>query len=298
MFPPRPVFPLATNARIAVITHAIDEFADGGYLFSRVLEKWDSGSLEIEVMRGPDGPPPEADLAICHVDMTAVGEEYARWFEGYPRVINGRVLDISKSVFSDQVLTRDDAYDGPVIVKTQNNFGGFREMQARYLAGDPDARPDIQRPWKKVEFLPAYPAFASMSGVPLGVWRNPNLVVEKFRPEQGEDGTYVLRVWIFLGDRGIYYQCVSEEPIIKSHNTIRRVDMNVADVPEELREKRRKLGFDYGKFDFGIVDGEVVLYDVNRTPGGSRVSTESERAQRNLRNLSEGLGFFLRTNGQ
>jgi hypothetical protein len=30
---------------------------------------------------------------------------------------------------------------------------------------------------------------------------------------------------------------------------------------------RRELGFDYGKFDYGIVDGRVVLYDVNRTTG-------------------------------
>ena len=40
-------------------------------------------------------------------------------------------------------------------------------------------------------------------------------------------------------------------------------------VPEELRQTRRQLGFDYGKFDYGVVNGEVVLYDANRTPGAS-----------------------------
>ena len=40
-------------------------------------------------------------------------------------------------------------------------------------------------------------------------------------------------------------------------------------IPRELRSIREEMGFDYGKFDYGIVDGEVVLYDVNRTPGAA-----------------------------
>ena len=40
-------------------------------------------------------------------------------------------------------------------------------------------------------------------------------------------------------------------------------------VPDELRRIRQEMGFDYGKFDYGVVNGEVVLYDVNRTPGAS-----------------------------
>lgn len=34
-----------------------------------------------------------------------------------------------------------------------------------------------------------------------------------------------------------------------------------------LREKRRTLGFDYGKFDFVDHGGESALLDANRTPG-------------------------------
>jgi hypothetical protein len=29
------------------------------------------------------------------------------------------------------------------------------------------------------------------------------------------------------------------------------------------------MGFDYGKFDYVVQNGEVVLFDANRTPGGS-----------------------------
>jgi hypothetical protein len=40
----------------------------------------------------------------------------------------------------------------------------------------------------------------------------------------------------------------------------------VPEEPDELREIRRSLGFDFGKFDYSIVNGRVVLYDRNRTP--------------------------------
>lgn len=296
--PAEPVPPLPQNFRIAVVTHATDQFDQGGYLLYRLIEHWGPRGVELAVVKGPGGSLPDADLAVCHIDMTVVDDGHARLFERYPLVINGRVLDISKSAFSDQLIRLDDDYQGPVIVKTDKNFGGMREMRARFQQGDMNARIDVQRPWRKIEYLPAYPAFASPAAVPLGVWRNSNLVVEKFRPEQGEDGTYVLRVWIFFGDRGIYYQCISEEPIIKSHNTIRRENLDLADLPEALREKRKKLGFDYGKFDFGIVDGDVVLYDVNRTPGSSRGGGETSEAKRNIQNLSEGLDNFMEKLGK
>ena len=37
----------------------------------------------------------------------------------------------------------------------------------------------------------------------------------------------------------------------------------------DLRTMRAPLGFDYGRFDYRIVEGKVVLYDVNRTQGRS-----------------------------
>lgn len=292
--PADPVPPLPQNLRIAVITHAMDEFERGGYLLHRLIGHWEARGTELKVVKGPADSPPDADLAVCHVDMTAVGDEYARMFEHYPLVINGRILDISKSVFSDQLVRLEDGYQGPVIVKTDRNFGGMRELRLRLRQGDSNAQVNVQRPWRKIEFLPAYPVFASPADVPLGVWRNPRLVVEKFRPERNEDGTYRLRVWIFCGDRGIYYQCISGEPIIKSHNTVRRENLDVADLPEALRVKREKLGFDFGKFDFGIVDGEAVLYDVNRTPGSPRGGGESSEAKKNIIKLSEGLDHFIR----
>jgi len=37
-------------------------------------------------------------------------------------------------------------------------------------------------------------------------------------------------------------------------------------MPTELDSMRGKLGFDYGKFDYALRDGRVVLFDVNPTP--------------------------------
>lgn len=69
---------------------------------------------------------------------------------------------------------------------------------------------------------------------------------------------------MFLGDAGENLLMYARQAIIKSEVavSIERCD----DIPDELREIRRQLGFDFGKFDYGIIDGRVVLYDANRTP--------------------------------
>lgn len=284
----------ASNLRIAVITHAIDRFDREGYVLNTLIEYWKDEGITAEVIRGPVNSPPSADLAISHVDMTAVTDEYARMFPNYPLVINGAVLDISKTTFSRQIIERNDPWQGPVIVKTAMNFGGMRELQERRRNGDSMAALGVQRPWRKVEALPSYPIFEVSDLVPPGVWRNPNLVVERFRPEQHESGEYALRQWVFLGDRGVCYQSFAREPIVKGKNTIRRIVLDDKDVPQSLHEFREQLGFDYGKFDFGIADGEAILYDVNRTPGRPRSGTQSEKVTQHYPSLAKGLNYFLR----
>ncbi|HET6639867.1 MAG TPA: hypothetical protein VFH82_13915 [Gemmatimonadota bacterium] len=68
------------------------------------------------------------------------------------------------------------------------------------------------------------------------------------------------------------------------------VEATFEPVPDEIRAIRAGLGFDYGKFDYGIVDEEVVLYDVNPTPGASpdaRLHVET------VRELAPGIFDFL-----
>jgi hypothetical protein len=50
------------------------------------------------------------------------------------------------------------------------------------------------------------------------------------------------------------------------------------------------LGFHYGKFDYGIVDGKVVLYDVNRTPGAA---SNPAHHQETVEVLSAGIRDFV-----
>lgn len=278
--------------RIAVISHEIDDFEHSGYLLNRLAAEWRNQGVSLAVLRGTNGPLPDADLAILHTDITAVGEDYGRIVDHYPRVINGRVRDISKTVFSDLLLRRDSDWRGPVIVKTDMNYGGMREMEKRYRDGDMSTTISIQRPWRRVTYLDTYPIFDSPAAVPIGVWQNPNLVVEKFLPDRNADGEYLLRVWVFLGDRDMYYQCVSHEPVVKGDNTLRREFLDPAELPESLRETRRRLGFDYGKFDFGLGGGSLALYDVNRTPAFPRLADEPPAITEAVRRLSGGLDAF------
>ncbi len=281
------------NRSIAVITHANDRFAQGGYLLSNLLKTCQSEGLHVEIVSDPHAVVPRADLAVAHIDITRVADEYAALFNHFPLVINGRVLDIAKPSFSQLIVRRDDPWNGPVIVKTSNNFGGMREMQERHLKGEITFGANVQRPWSKVEHLFFYPIFESRAQVPSGAWRNPNLVVEKYLPERSADGYYLLRNWDFLGDRGIYYVGYAKDPVVKGNNTIRREILDEAEVPGSIRRAREKLGFDYGKFDFGFHQGEAVLYDVNRTPGLPRLECGGEKVIRHIPELAKGLDYFF-----
>jgi hypothetical protein len=133
-----------------------------------------------------------------------------------------------------------------------------------------------------------YPIFDSPGEVPRAVWWNPKLVVEKFLPERvGEN--YCLRQWVFLGDREMSQRIISSEPIVKAANVLHReIDIPI---PASLRHARAAMGFDYGKFDFVMVDDKAVLLDANKTPSFNNKTTSSRMAL--FENLSEGLSSIL-----
>jgi hypothetical protein len=279
--------------RVAILVHEHDAFEETRYFMREIAGIWQrEKGMPVSVVRCP-GPSVDADLAVLHVDVTVVPPKYVTSIQQYPRVINGRVMDSSKRRISSNLVRRGDGYDGPVIVKTNRNYGGAMEAQLRKKG------PFVARlghslrsrlPWSwqsKIPFLD-YPVFESVRDVPPAVWLNPDLVVERFLSER-RNGHYCLRVWLFLGDRETNSICYSDHPIVKSNNIIRREA--VAEVPEDLRRIRRELGFDFGKFDYAIVDGRVVLYDANRTPSLGRLP--AERTTPTIRLLSEGIHAFL-----
>ena len=60
----------------------------------------------------------------------------------------------------------------------------------------------------------------------------------------------------------------------------------------ELRRIRAELGFDFGKFDYGVIGDEVILYDINRTPTAS-AQIAPEKQQEIVDRLAPGIHSYL-----
>ncbi len=61
-------------------------------------------------------------------------------------------------------------------------------------------------------------------------------------------------------------------------------------VPDEVLALRRELGLDYGKIDYVIHDGQVVILDVNRTPAQPGTPEATARA---VGDLADGIWSLL-----
>jgi hypothetical protein len=236
------------------------------HMLRGVTGVWREQGIEVVVLPGT-GKFVDADLAILHVDLTVIPDEYLDFIKRYPIALNAGVKDISKRAISKNIVTRGDGFEGPVIVKTNRNFGGGREGEIAQQKSffSKYARAIRRRlPWTMRAEIDTwkYPIFDSKREVPVMVWHNRDLIVERFLPEkQGE--FYCMRMWSFLGDADDSVIMYANQPVIKSAVAVK---IEPAPVPDELRKMRREMKFDYGKFDFSIVDGRVVLYDANRTP--------------------------------
>jgi hypothetical protein len=276
---------------IVILVHQHDDFERERYLLHELAGVWRTQGLRVTVMRGI-ARRIDAGLVILHVDLTKVPADYLAVIRQCPRVMNGGVTDISKRFFSAQQVSRRDGYDGPVIIKTNRNSGGGREQALRVKGGRfrryaGSIREKLPWAWR-TRLLPSqYRIFESKKQVPLVAWCNPDMIVERFLPERRE-GYYCLRTWTFLGEEETRSISYSAEPVVKSRNVLRREP--VTDVPEELRQIRKDLGFDYGKFDYGIVDDRVVLYDVNRTPTLGSIAKEQ---MPRFHKLADGIRAFL-----
>jgi len=236
-------------------------------MLNGVATQWREGGFEVTVNDDPDKKI-DADIAILHVDLTVVPDAYMEFMKRYPLAINARVRDISKRHISSDIVRYADRYKGPVIIKTNLNCGGAAEgilaqetsLIRKLIRG---VRRRLHWSMRAEINMWHYPIFDSVKQVPLPVWLNPHLVVERFLPEM-RDGLYCLRSWRFLGDAEEHELMYSKQPIVKSPVAVRIEKSN--EIPDELRRMRSEMGFDFGKFDYGIVDGRVVLYDANRTP--------------------------------
>ena len=280
-------------AHIVIVVHRDASFTEAEYFMRPLSEVWQEQGHTVTVVSGTDTFV-DGDIGVLHVDLTVIPDDYLELMRRYPKTINGAVKDISKRRISGHIVTPGDGYEGQVIVKTDLNCGGSVEAS---LSG---RRSFAARCWNAVRRrLPLsfrseirsteYPIFDSPKKVPPAVWRNKSLIVERFQPERRGD-LYCLRSWVFVGDREVSSLYTAHQPVIKGGNFIERI---LVDLPDEIREIRRELNFDFGKFDYVMVDGRVVLYDVARTP--TLGITPRDQYMPRIRLLAEGLDSLLKS---
>ena len=276
-----------------ILLHERDRNAERlAYQIWGLADIWRSWGIEIVVQHGVDRFV-DADVVVNHVDLTVVPEPYIRHMARYAVAINGRCTDISKRLVSRQLLGAEDRWDGPVIVKTDRNYGGELEhliLRSRAGRAWDQLRVRLSRhPWRMRRTLSTrdYAVVRSLSAVPQDVWHNPHLVVERFLPER-EGDLYVLRTLALFGDRWISRRRTSESPIIKSDNAIRIEDGEPH--PEAFAEARR-LGLDRGRVDYVVHGGRAVVLDVNRTNTMGPAMTP-DRVRETFQRLAPGLQSF------
>ncbi|MCE0482729.1 MAG: hypothetical protein LV479_00660 [Methylacidiphilales bacterium] len=231
------------------------------YVVSELTRYWREDGLSVQFLFGTKNHVP-ADLLFLHVNLSVVPENYLDFARRYPCCVNLVVRDIRKHSFSSLLLTPDSNYPGPVIVKTDLNCGGDPERRLH-----PHLFTRFAHRWQ-YRFRPGrgdalYSTYSSLREVPPACWRDPGLVIEKFVPERiGDD--YAVRTYHFLGNQEAFFLLKGREPIVKGET----VTETVAFKPDpRLSDIRRRLGFDYGKFDYVLLDGQPVLLDLNKTVG-------------------------------
>lgn len=285
--------------RIVILVHARDRWAERRpYQIWLIADIWRSWGIEVVVQHGTDRFV-DADLVVNHVDLTVVPEAYVRHMARYAAGINRGCVDCSKRVVSTNLLAEGEKWDGPVIVKTNLNYGGALErsvLKSRPARVLEDLRVRLSRhPWRVRRYLSTldYVILGSVSQVPEDVWRNPHLVVERFLPERDGD-LYVLRTLALFGDRWTSRRAVSAAPVVKSSTVIRAED---AEPHPDVFETARRLGLDRGKVDYVLHGGRAVVLDANRTNTMGRTMTP-QRIRETVEHLAPGLRSFWPPGGR
>lgn len=272
-------------ATIVILEHGMQRGCGMPYMVYTFTERWRADGHQVLIHYGAEAPPP-GDIAILNVDATVTPPEYRALLSRYRRVINGSVLDISKRSYSQLLLTRESDWPGPVIVKTNANFGGLVDQYIR----QEERKLGLPHSVAASPLLRDYPVYASLREVPAESWADPGLVVERFMPERSGD-LYYLRMWIFMGSAERNTRYGATDPLVKAANI---GEPEMLPVPDELRLWRMRLGFDFGKFDYVYSGGRYWLLDANRTPALPPALLQRPGLREAYWGMAAGLYDFLR----
>lgn len=250
--------------KIAVLFHEKDNQRSAErFVIHGLAEHWRADGHQVDYLWGTRHFR-AADLILVHVDLSVVPDHYLEFASRYPIVLNGKVRDIRKSSYSKQLLQKGDTYDGPVFVKSDLNFAGGPERKI-----NPSISQMLSSAISKISSKPRmrkasdYRVFNSLLEVPKEYFSMPDVVIEKFLPER-EGDHYVIRNYQFMGDRGTATKVIGSDPMVKSRTEIESLEI---DPDPEIIAIRHQMNFDYGKFDYVVRDGKVVLFDANKTTG-------------------------------
>jgi hypothetical protein len=245
----------AYQKTIALLFHAKETPASiRHYLITYYASIWREQGSRIIVLFGTEHYV-AADLIVVHVDLSVVPEAYLDFASRYPIVLNGSIRDIRKAAISQNLLFKGSDYPKPVIVKSDCNYAGLPEKRFA-----PQVQNYAEQLFKSPLGYRIYPNFAAVPAVLIEL---PGIVVEKFLPEKIGD-LYSVRFYNFLGTKGNCMRVTSKNPVVHICHA-----QTIEPIPFDprLEELRRALKFDYGKFDYVEREGEIVLFDTNKTTG-------------------------------
>jgi hypothetical protein len=274
--------------KIVIIQHENDSGEDGGVYFIEMIARcWRERGHEVEFIRHLNHRC-VADVAVLHVNLSVVPEDYLAYAKEFPVTLNGKLSDIRKRQISAHLVGPRSPYEGPVIIKTDLNYAGFPEKILLQQAS-PRMRTFgnylrfVRRNSRKVlrwffsrrsdkenfaasSYRGTFRILANKDRVPSHLWGSRDWVVEKFLPEV-EGDRFVIRHAYFLGDRCVGFKNSSRDPIIKDEAEDGHSESMVVD--EQVRRMREQIGLDFGKIDYVMHQGKAVVLDVSKTIGGA-----------------------------
>ncbi len=290
------------NARIAIIHHENESPQTvRRFKITHIAEFWRRDGLDVVDVFGVDESV-SADLAVVHVNLSVVPDKYLEFADRFPVALNRGVTDVRKSSTSQLQVSRGNGYTGPVIVKSNYNYAGkperfYEEIRwkntgkiRRKLEAMMGGYPHLNASTVTFADQAQYLMFEHVDDVPAEYFDDDTLVVEKLVTEQDDEGNYVVHNFHFLGDQHYGFHMAAKSPIVAGDDTFNEWN---EDPHPELFNIRKQLGFDYGKFDYIVKDGQPVIFDTNKTTGAPADYTGADvSARREI--LAKGIYSFIK----